>query len=76
MRKIPMLIGGLAMMCTTLVAAAPRATTQQMTPAQNENTLPWLAPQQQACTLLCIQGYHCCIIHNQQQCVPDTQACP
>jgi hypothetical protein len=30
---------------------------------------------QTACTLLCIQGYHCCVHGNNQQCVPDSQPC-
>ena len=25
----------------------------------------------QACNLLCIQGYHCKIVHGQPTCVPD-----
>ncbi|HSS51809.1 MAG TPA: hypothetical protein VLX28_22945 [Thermoanaerobaculia bacterium] len=29
----------------------------------------------QACTLLCIQGYHCCIHGNNQTCIPDSEAC-
>jgi hypothetical protein len=28
-----------------------------------------------ACTLLCIQGYHCCIQGTHPTCVPDAQAC-
>jgi hypothetical protein len=83
MRKISMLIGGLAMMGTTLVTAAPRATTPQTTMPRTVMTqlsqpLPW-EPQQTTktvCNLLCIQGYHCCIIHNKATCVPETQACP
>jgi len=29
-----------------------------------------------ACTLLCVQGYHCCVNGNNQSCIPQTQACP
>jgi hypothetical protein len=28
-----------------------------------------------ACTLLCIQGYHCCVQGNHPTCVPEAQAC-
>jgi hypothetical protein len=83
MRKIQMLIGGLAMMGTTLVSAAPRTTlpptsTPPAVATQAAQPLPWELQQQgkAVCTLLCIQGYHCCIIHNQATCVPETQACP
>lgn len=32
--------------------------------------------QQQACTLLCIQGYHCCVDHaGNQSCIPQDQKC-
>lgn len=30
---------------------------------------------QRACTLLCIQGYHCCIQGSNETCVPQSQAC-
>jgi hypothetical protein len=33
------------------------------------------AEAQKACTLLCIQGYHCCVHGNNDTCVPDSQAC-
>jgi len=36
---------------------------------------PRVEAQDQACTLLCIQGYHCCVQGNNQTCVPDSQAC-
>jgi hypothetical protein len=79
MRKIQMLLGGLAMMGTTLVSAAPRTTLPQTTtpPAvQASQPLPWELQQNKAvCNLLCIQGYHCCIVHNQATCVPETEAC-
>jgi uncharacterized membrane protein len=29
-----------------------------------------------ACTLFCIQGYHCCVQGNTQSCIPQTEACP
>jgi hypothetical protein len=82
MRKISMLLGGLAMMGTTLVTAAPRATTPKTPPppavlSQASQPLPWEQAQAKAvCNLLCIQGDHCCIIHNKATCVPNTQACP
>jgi hypothetical protein len=81
MRKIQMLIGGLAMMGTTLVSAAPRTTLPQTsTPpavqSQAAQPLPWEQPQAKVCNLLCIQGDHCCIIHNQATCIPNSQACP
>lgn len=28
-----------------------------------------------ACTLLCIQGDHCCVHGNSQTCVPNSQPC-
>jgi hypothetical protein len=32
--------------------------------------------QPQACTLLCIQGYHCCVSHDgSQSCIPESQPC-
>jgi len=34
------------------------------------------AESQQACTLLCIQGYHCCVNHGgTQSCVPESEPC-
>lgn len=34
------------------------------------------AESQQACTLFCIQGYHCCVNHGgTQSCVPLSQPC-
>ena len=31
---------------------------------------------QQACTLLCIQGYHCCVSHDgTQSCIPESERC-
>jgi hypothetical protein len=33
------------------------------------------AQAQQACTLLCIQGYHCCTHGGNQSCVPESQPC-
>jgi hypothetical protein len=27
------------------------------------------------CNLLCIQGFHCCIVHGQAACVPESQPC-
>jgi hypothetical protein len=37
---------------------------------------PPRAESQTACTLLCIQGYHCCVNGNHQSCIPDSQSCP
>lgn len=31
--------------------------------------------QKTACTLLCIQGYHCCVHGNNQECIPESQPC-
>jgi len=36
---------------------------------------PRVEAQDRACTLLCIQGYHCCVHGNNQTCVPDSQNC-
>jgi len=33
------------------------------------------AESQQACTLFCIQGYHCCIQGSNQTCVPLSEEC-
>lgn len=37
---------------------------------------PKVEAAQRACTLLCIQGYHCCVNGNNETCVPQAQACP
>ncbi|HZF12981.1 MAG TPA: hypothetical protein VFE33_29680 [Thermoanaerobaculia bacterium] len=79
MSKTSMLMGGLAMMCTTLVAAAPQATPPQPpTPVTSSSQpLPWEDPPSgQVCNLLCIIGDHCCIIHGKATCIPNDQACP
>jgi len=39
------------------------------------SSVPRVEAQEQACTLLCIQGYHCCVQGNNQTCVPESQAC-
>jgi hypothetical protein len=31
---------------------------------------------QHACTLLCIQGDHCCVRGDTQECIPNSQPCP
>jgi hypothetical protein len=36
---------------------------------------PRVQAQEQACTLLCIQGYHCCVQGSHDVCVPDSQDC-
>jgi hypothetical protein len=36
---------------------------------------PKVEAQNGACTLLCIQGYHCCVQGNKDTCVPDSQPC-
>jgi hypothetical protein len=36
---------------------------------------PRVEAQDRACTLLCIQGYHCCVHGNNQTCIPESQAC-
>jgi hypothetical protein len=34
------------------------------------------AESQQACTLFCIQGYHCCVSHaGKQSCIPLSEEC-
>lgn len=38
-------------------------------------TAPHRVSAQQACTLLCIQGYHCCVQGSHDTCVPDSQPC-
>jgi len=38
-------------------------------------SVPVATHAQTACTLLCIQGYHCCVQGNHQECVPDAQPC-
>jgi hypothetical protein len=38
-------------------------------------TAPRVEAQDRACTLFCIQGYHCCVHGNNQTCVPNSQAC-
>jgi len=39
------------------------------------SSVPKVEAQNSACTLLCIQGYHCCVQGSNQTCVPETQAC-
>jgi hypothetical protein len=39
-------------------------------------SVPVKSHAQTACTLLCIQGYHCCVNGSHQGCVPDSQPCP
>ena len=39
------------------------------------SSAPPAQSQQQACTLLCIQGYHCCVQGNNQTCIPDSEPC-
>ncbi len=80
MSKMTGLIGGLALMTTTLVAAAPQVTTPQPAPratAEAAQPLPW-EPQQTAavCNLLCVIGDHCCIINNKATCIPNSIPCP
>jgi hypothetical protein len=36
---------------------------------------PKAESQQRACTLFCIQGYHCCVQGSTQSCVPQSQPC-
>ncbi|HEX4959677.1 MAG TPA: hypothetical protein VF173_02475 [Thermoanaerobaculia bacterium] len=31
---------------------------------------------QAVCNLLCIIGDHCCVIHNQARCIPNSIPCP
>jgi hypothetical protein len=53
---------------TTAPAAAPLTLADVFSPAAPSAS--------QACNLLCIQGYHCCIIKKQATCIPNDQACP
>ena len=39
------------------------------------SSVPRVEAQTGACTLLCVQGYHCCVQGSNQTCVPETQAC-
>jgi hypothetical protein len=39
------------------------------------SSVPRVEAQNKACTLLCIQGYHCCVQGSNETCVPETQAC-
>ena len=59
MRKTTARILGLLVTIAALSTAAPRVEAQDT----------------RACTLACIQGYHCCVQGNNQTCVPQTQAC-
>jgi hypothetical protein len=61
MRKTTARILGLLLTIVALTAAAPKVEA-----TQDAKT---------ACTLLCIQGYHCCVQGSNQTCVPETQAC-
>lgn len=27
------------------------------------------------CNLLCIQGFHCCIVHGSPSCIPESEPC-
>jgi len=40
------------------------------------SSVPKAESQQRACTLFCIQGYHCCVQGNNQSCIPNSQSCP
>ena len=33
------------------------------------------AEAKKVCNLLCIQGFHCCIVKGHATCVPETQPC-
>jgi len=52
---------------TTTQAKAPMTLADVFAPAE---------PAQHACNLLCIQGYHCCVVGNQSECIPNDQSCP
>jgi hypothetical protein len=51
-----------------LLGLALAATALLSTPSRVES--------QTACTLLCIQGYHCCVNGTHQSCIPDSKPCP
>jgi hypothetical protein len=53
---------------TTAPATAPVTLAELFSPA--------VPSASQACNLLCIQGYHCCIIKKQATCIPNDQPCP
>jgi len=36
---------------------------------------PRVEAQNRACTLFCIQGYHCCVHGNTQTCIPHSENC-
>jgi hypothetical protein len=46
-----------------------------LTVAALSTSAPRAEAQQRACTLFCIQGYHCCVDGNSQSCVPLSQPC-
>jgi hypothetical protein len=81
MTKMASMIGGLALMGTTLVAAAPQTAAPQPAPKApapmtSSQPLPWETQQSGVCNLLCVIGDHCCIIHKKATCIPNDQPCP
>jgi len=52
---------------TTAPATAPLTLADVFAPA---------TPAAHACNLLCIQGYYCCVVGNQAECIPNDQSCP
>lgn len=52
---------------TNVPAKAPMTLADVFAPA---------TPAQHACNLLCIQGYHCCVVGNNSECIPNDQSCP
>ena len=52
---------------TTAPATAPMTLADVFAPA---------TPAAHACNLLCIQGYHCCVVGNNSECIPNDQSCP
>lgn len=78
MSKLSMLIGGVLMMGTTLVAATPQPKSPVFQPQPTtSSTVPSWLPEQQttACNLFCIQGYYCCVKHNTPTCIPNADKC-
>lgn|GEM_PF-2594443 len=58
-KKLTFGLFGFALSTMALLSSVPKAESQQ----------------QQACTLLCIQGYHCCVQGSKESCIPLSEAC-
>lgn len=51
-------------------------TTQAKAPMTLADVFAPATPAAGACNLLCIQGYHCCVVGQHAECIPNDQACP